>query len=135
MSLSPKQKRFCEEYCANGFNATKAAISAGYSEKSVATNTTKLLNNTKVKEYVEEYKQSLTVSASITVEGILERLAIESGYAGEHRIPDDSTQSARMSALKMLSEYTGGFDNNVDKVEIDGLADIAARLQNARNRK
>lgn len=31
--LTPKQKKFCEEYLANGNNATKAAMAAGYSAK------------------------------------------------------------------------------------------------------
>jgi len=55
---------------------------------------------------------------SITTEGILKRLAIESGYAGEHLIPDDSTQSGRVSALKQMAEHTGGFDANKQKVEL-----------------
>jgi len=34
--MTPKQKAFVAEYLANGFNATKAAISAGYSERSAS---------------------------------------------------------------------------------------------------
>jgi len=116
--LSVKQRRFCEIYCANGFNATQAAIDAGYSEKSVTTNTTKLLKNTKVKEYVDSYKAKLARSTQITAEGILERLAIESGYNGEHTLPEDSTQSGRIQALKQMAEYTGGFDANRQKHEV-----------------
>ena len=55
---------------------------------------------------------------SITTEGILQRLAIESGYAGEHLIPEDSTQSGRVSALKQMAEHTGGFDANKQKHEV-----------------
>jgi len=55
---------------------------------------------------------------SVTTEGILERLAIESGYAGEHLIPEDSTQSGRVSALKQMAEHTGGFDANKNKHEV-----------------
>lgn len=50
--MTEKQKRFCDEYLIS-LNATQAAIKAGYSEKYAHTNTTKLLNNTTIKEYIE----------------------------------------------------------------------------------
>ena len=49
--LTPKQRRFCDEYLVS-LNATQAAIKAGYSEKYAHTNTTKLLNNTTIKEFI-----------------------------------------------------------------------------------
>ena len=49
--LNDRQKRFCDEYLIS-LNATQAAIKAGYTEKYAATNTTKLLNNTNVKNYI-----------------------------------------------------------------------------------
>ena len=33
MGLTTKQELFVSAYCSNGFNATQAAIEAGYSEK------------------------------------------------------------------------------------------------------
>lgn len=49
--LTAKQRRFCDEYLIS-LNATQAAIKAGYSEKYAHTNTTKLLNNTTIKEFI-----------------------------------------------------------------------------------
>lgn len=48
MSLTPKQTRFVAEYLANGLNATKAAISAGYSEKTAESQGSRLLSNVEV---------------------------------------------------------------------------------------
>ena len=50
-NLSPKQKRFCDEYLID-LNATQAAIRAGYTSKYANTNASKLLQNTTVKEYI-----------------------------------------------------------------------------------
>jgi phage terminase small subunit len=47
-SLTLKQKTFVLEYLSNGFNATKAAISAGYSEKTAQEQGSRLLSNVMV---------------------------------------------------------------------------------------
>lgn len=51
MRLTTKQRLFADEYIKSG-NATQSAIKAGYSDKYVATNTDKLLKNTKLKAYI-----------------------------------------------------------------------------------
>ena len=51
MKLTQKQRLFADEYIKSG-NATQSAIKAGYSDKYVATNTDKLLKNTKLKAYI-----------------------------------------------------------------------------------
>lgn len=51
--LTPKQKKFAEEYVKTG-NATQSAIAAEYSEKYAHTNATKLLQNTTLKSYIKE---------------------------------------------------------------------------------
>ena len=51
MKLTAKQRLFADEYIKSG-NATQSAIKAGYSDKYVATNTDKLLKNTKLKAYI-----------------------------------------------------------------------------------
>ena len=49
--MTPKQKRFCDEYLID-LNATQAAIRAGYSEKYAHTNATKLLQITTIKDFI-----------------------------------------------------------------------------------
>lgn len=50
--MTEKQKLFCDEYLID-LNATQAAIRAGYSEKYAHTNVSKLLQNTTIREYIE----------------------------------------------------------------------------------
>ena len=51
MRLTAKQKLFADEYIKSG-NATQSAIKAGYSDRYVATNTSKLLKNTNINAYI-----------------------------------------------------------------------------------
>ena len=50
--MTEKQKLFCDEYLID-LNATQAAIRAGYSAKYAHTNVSKLLQNTTIREYIE----------------------------------------------------------------------------------
>lgn len=60
MELNEKQKRFCEEYVKH-YNASRAGLDAGYSEKTAHVQANRLLKLDKVQEYVKqlqkEYKQ------------------------------------------------------------------------------
>lgn len=73
--LTERQKRFCDEYLID-LNATQAAIRAGYSEKYAATNTTKLLKNTNIEEYLRQRQQKRMERTEITQDMVLRELAI-----------------------------------------------------------
>ena len=53
VKLTYKQKAFIQEYLLD-FNATQAAIRAGYSDKWTNTNASKLLQNTTIREAIDE---------------------------------------------------------------------------------
>ena len=73
--LTDRQKKFCDEYLID-LNATQAAIRAGYSEKYANTNTTKILQNTNVKEYLEKRQKERMERTEITQDMVLRELAI-----------------------------------------------------------
>ena len=52
-NLTPRQKRFCEEYVID-LNATQSAIRAGYSEKGARQQGSQLLSNTNIQAYLKE---------------------------------------------------------------------------------
>ncbi len=52
--LTMKQESFVTSYLSNGFNATKAAIAAGYAEKSAHVQGSRLLRNDKVAEVIRK---------------------------------------------------------------------------------
>lgn len=64
--LTPKQERFCYEYLANGFNATKAALIAGYSEKTARNIGAENLTKPYIKARIEEMKANLAQTAGIS---------------------------------------------------------------------
>lgn len=67
--LTQKQETFCLKYF-EVRNATEAAIIAGYNPKYCATNTAKLLKNTKIKARLEELRQK---AEDDTIATVLER--------------------------------------------------------------
>ena len=107
MALTAKQQAFCENYVANGFNATQAAISAGYSEKTANVMGAENLSKPYIAEYITSFKEKASERAIVTVSDVVGWLSKEAKGEGE-----DTSSSARVSACKTLTDYTGGFDNN-----------------------
>lgn len=110
--LTDKQRSFIEHYCSNGFNATQAAISAGYKETNAKQQGCENLAKPDVQDAIQEFMSKATKKALLTTEDVVKGLIKEAEYEGEGASP-----SARVSAWKALTDYTGGFDNNKQKVE------------------
>ena len=110
--LTAKQQRFVEEYCSNGFNATQAAIRAGYSEKTACKIASENLSKPDIQSGIQQFMKSQTKKCEIDTQWVVNKLKDEVEYTGE-----GSSPSARVGALKVLTDYTGGFDNNKQKVE------------------
>ena len=70
MSLTPKQRRFVNEYCVDE-NATQAAIRAGCKESSAHVTACRWLKMAKIKEAIAERMEELAVAASLTPEMVL----------------------------------------------------------------
>ena len=66
MALTPKQERFCYEYLANGFNATKAATKAGYSEKTARSIGQENLTKPDILTRIQKMKDNLAETAGIS---------------------------------------------------------------------
>ena len=105
--LTDKQRRFVEEYCSNGFNATKAATTAGYSEKTAKQMGCENLSKPDVQEEIQKFMSKATDKALVTVDELVQMLLREAEYFGE-----GASHSARIAAVKTLTDYTGGFDRN-----------------------
>lgn len=71
--LTNKQKVFCSEYTSNGWNATQAAIKAGYSENTAYSQGQRLLKKVEIAKYLDEYMDSILGSRKgLTVDTINE---------------------------------------------------------------
>jgi len=63
--LTAKEERFCYEYCID-FNATKAAIRAGYSEKSAKSIGSENLTKPDIRKKIKEMQDNLAETAGIS---------------------------------------------------------------------
>ena len=73
-TLTPKQKRFCDEYLID-LNGTQAAIRAGFSKKSAYRYAIELLQKTHVAKYIEQCQKQLAKKTGISQERVLNELA------------------------------------------------------------
>jgi len=101
MTPTPKQRRFVEEYLVD-FNATRAAIRAGYSERTAEQQAYQLLQKSSVREVVEAGKAKLAKLTLITAEEVIEGLKREATYHG-----DGASHGARVAALSHLAKIAG----------------------------
>ncbi|MEW8091257.1 MAG: terminase small subunit [Candidatus Thiodiazotropha endolucinida] len=74
--LNPRQQMFCREYIID-FNGTRAAIAAGYSEKTARTTAAKLNAKGNIQKAIQELIQKRTEKVEIDAEWVLRRLHAE----------------------------------------------------------
>lgn len=74
MSLTPKQRRFVNEYCVDE-NATQAYIRAGYAEDGAGQAAHKLLKIAEIAGAIKDRQADVAVAASITPEMVLREWA------------------------------------------------------------
>jgi phage terminase small subunit len=130
--LSVKQKNFCDAYIRNGGNATAAAITAGYTEKSADTTASKLLNeNEFVAEYLKKRFEELEIAEIMKEKEILKNFSkmakgelreeeetIVEDYVtnGKGYLPTKTvkTKTMKSEGLRRLGDYYGMFKKVVD---------------------
>lgn len=121
--MTDKQRFFVAEYLKD-FNATQAAIRAGYSEKSARNRAYELLVNKDIKAAITEYVENLL---SAEASGLKKRILGELSSIAFDPLPDDSSRSERdrLKALELLGKYMSLF---TDKVEHSGAVKVAASV-------
>ena len=73
--LKKQYKQFAEEFIKD-FNATEAAIRAGYSKKTARQQGSRLLSNVDIQSYITALKEKSTKRNDITVDRVLQELAL-----------------------------------------------------------
>lgn len=140
MALTTKQQLFVSAYCANGFNATQAAIEAGYSPDSAREIGSENMTKPAVVEEIDRYKLSIAKRHGITVSGLLKELEEARTIALSCETPQTSAAvSATMSKAKLAGldkqviEHTGANGGPIEhKVEVsaaDKFAEILSGLK------
>lgn len=120
MALSEKQQRFVAEYTVD-FNATAAAIRAGYSEKTAAQMGYKLLKMQEIQEAVQQEFENRQDRTHITGDQVVAELAkialsrvddYYRDYGMEIKLTD------KIKALELLGKHLGTF---TEKIAISGI--------------
>lgn len=125
MTLRPKQQRFCDEYLID-FNATRAAIAAGYSKKTAKAIGAENLTKPDINAYIEQKRAEIAKKNELSIEWILTELKDtyqacrsnipvldhEGNPTGEYKFE----ANASLRALELLGKHIGMFNN---KVEVD----------------
>jgi len=118
--LSDKHKLFCMEYIKNGFNGTKAAISAGYNENCAKETASYLLTHHNIRQYVDELKADLGKRIGISAEMIALEMAKIAFSNVKSILNDDGT-------LKPLSELNDAEAACISSIETEELFDGRGR--------
>ena len=125
--LTDKQRLFCHYYM-QSFNATQAAIKAGYSEKSAYQIGYQLLQKTSVKAYLKNLKEQQKSELFISQEWVLNRHAqIANSNINDYITPDgtlkkntDGTLIKKITIKSSKSEVEGSYkENSTVSIELE----------------
>jgi hypothetical protein len=98
--LSPKRTAFVNAYVSNGFNATQAYLSAGYSPEGATANSARLTANDSIKQAVALRVETKASAAEITLDWLLAQ------FRGIATNPDEKAAD-RVAAMRELGKLLG----------------------------
>ena len=114
MALTIKQELFVAAYCSNGYNATKAALTAGYSETSAHSIASENLTKQEIIEAIDMHKMAVMKRCGITLQSLIDELE-EARVAA---LTAETVQSsAAVAATQAKAKLTG-----MDKLVIDNIS-------------
>lgn len=112
MALTAKEKTFCDEYLVD-LNQTQAAIRAGYSEKTAASQASRLLTNVNIKSYIQQKQKERSISTGITTDRILKEYA-KIAFFDLRTIYDENNA---LKDIKYLSDEAGSAISGIEVLE------------------
>ncbi|MCT4402540.1 terminase small subunit [Leuconostoc suionicum] len=137
MKLTPKQKRFADEYIKTG-NATQSAIEAGYSKKTAAVIATENLIKPNIKAYIEKcmsdiasnrvmsYTEAVELLTSIARGEEKETVVVATPVSVE-KVEKEADLKTRISALKEILKRYPNNDKLIEQQirKLSAQADVA----------
>jgi len=122
--LTPKIKRFCEEYIKD-LNGTQAAIRAGYSEKTANEQSSQLLAKLNVKNYIAELKKNL----SDKNEGLAQQVIDELKKLGFSNIQDYIEEENEIKDLTKINRDKAAAVESIKKTvtEFSGAGEASGK--------
>lgn len=137
--MTPKQKRFCDEYLID-LNGTQAAIRAGYSKKTAKSQAQQLLTKLDLKSYIDErmkqkeselianqdeilqYLTSVVRGSSRSTELVVE--LIGDGCSEARTVMKEPSEKERLKAAELLGKRYSLFTDKVE-TELDASVNIS----------
>jgi phage terminase small subunit len=131
-TLTPKQRKFCDEYLISG-NATDAAIKAGYSPKTAKQTGSENLAKPDLKQYIEAELEKLHSAKIADAQEVLEYLAavmrgqhteqvLKLVGEGVQTVTDiDVSAKERLKAAELIGKRYGLF---TEKVGLEGAVPV-----------
>lgn len=119
-AMTEKQKRFCEEYIANGFNAQRAYMTAYDKDRITdASYPYTLLKKDHIKEYIDKRRKEIYDTLNIDAMRVIQELA-EMAFAAK----DDKVYvpTIKLRALEQLSKNLGLQTQKVETVDTIEIA-------------
>lgn len=119
--LNDKQAAFVREYLVD-FNATQAAIRAGYSSKTAGQIGHELLKKPEVQQRLREFQRKAAEETQTDINWVRERLKAEATDYSEF-----ASHSARIKAIELIARLNGDFEKD-NKQKTDPLAEAIKSL-------
>jgi phage terminase small subunit len=105
--LSTKQQLFVDEYCTD-FNATQAAIRAGYSQKAARQIGADNMAKTYIKQAIDEKLRIKSEKTEITAELVLNGIR-------EIAFKQSAKETDRLRAMELLGKYLKLFTDKIEQ--------------------
>ena len=121
--LTPKQRKFVQNYLINGGNATKAALDAGYSKKTAYASGKENLHKPLIAAAIDAEKAKSAKKYNITRERVVEMI-LDVAENGEH-------EANRLKAIDMLGKYTGIYEIDNAQQKPDAVQSLTKVYVNA----
>ena len=112
--MNPRQTRFVREYAADP-NGRRAAINAGYAEKTAEQQASRLLRNVKVQKALNVLQTKTADKLELTHQFVLEGLM---GIAADSK----AVQSARVRAFELLGKHLQMFTDRLEITQVPNPA-------------
>lgn len=109
MALTPKQRRFVDEYLKD-LNATQAAIKAGYASRTANRTGSRLLSNADIQAAIQEAQAARSQRTQIDADYVLNRLVEIDQMDVLDILRDDMSLKPVHAWPKVWRQYLSGFD-------------------------
>ena len=107
--LTEKQKRFADYFIETG-NASQSAVKAGYSKKYSNTNANKLLQNTTIKNYIDEKLTEMSSKRIASANEVMELLTLAARGELEEEVVVVENMGDYCSEAKVIKKQIGAKD-------------------------